>query len=221
MKQLPLAIGVEAAPSFDNFLAGANAAAVAHLQTLQTGAVPAYFWGPPGSGKTHLLRAAAAHWLQRGARAAWFDAGTPLPWSIDNTVSLLVLDRCEVLDDAQQQAAFTLFIEAAARAAPLVAAGRVPPVDLPLRDDLRSRLAWGHVFALVSLSEAETRAALRQEADRRGIFLGDEVMDYVLSRFARDLGSLMRLLGQLDSYSLANKRALTVPLVKQMCAQEG
>ena len=42
------------------------------------------------------------------------------------------------------------------------AAGRLPPVDLPLRDDLRTRLAWGHVFALQSLGEGETRAALRR-----------------------------------------------------------
>ena len=40
------------------------------------------------------------------------------------------------------------------------AAGRLPPVDLPLRDDLRTRLAWGHVFALQMLREGETRAAL-------------------------------------------------------------
>ena len=75
------------------------------------------------------------------------------------------------------------------RGVPIVAAGRVPPVDLPLREDLRTRLGWGHVFALQPLAEAEARAVLRREADRRGIFLSDEVMDYLLTRFARDLST--------------------------------
>ena len=83
------------------------------------------------------------------------------------------------------------------------AAGRVPPVDLALRDDLRTRLAWGHVFALQPTSENETRAALRREADRRGIFLADEVMDYLLTRSARDLGTLMQTLDRMDRFALA------------------
>jgi DnaA family protein len=92
-------------------------------------------------------------------------------------------------------------------------------VDLPLREDLRTRLGWGHVFALQPLSEGETRSALRREADRRGVFLSDEVMGYLLTRFARDLTHLMRLLDRLDEFSLANKRAVTVPLLKQMLAE--
>jgi DnaA family protein len=72
------------------------------------------------------------------------------------------------------------------------------------------------VLAIQPLSEAETRAALRREADRRGLFLSDDVMDYLLTRFARDLKHLMSLLDRLDDYALANKRAITVPLLKQM-----
>jgi phosphoserine phosphatase len=71
-------------------------------------------------------------------------------------------------------------------------------VDLPLREDLRTRLAWGHVFALQLLGEAETRAVLRRDADRRGIFLSDEVMDYLLTRFPRDLAHLGGVLDRLD-----------------------
>ena len=100
------------------------------------------------------------------------------------------------------------------------AAGRLPPVDLPLRDDLRSRLGWGHVFALQPLAEAETRAALRREADRRGIFLPDEVMDYLLTRFQRDMTHLMGLLDRLDGFALAEHRHVTVPLLKKMLAEE-
>jgi DnaA family protein len=97
-----------------------------------------------------------------------------------------------------------------------LAAGSLPPADLKLRDDLRTRLGWGHVYALQVLTETERRAVLRREADARGVFLSDEVMDFMLTRFSRDLGSLMQLLQQLDGYALSTKRGITIPLIKSM-----
>ena len=101
------------------------------------------------------------------------------------------------------------------------AAGPRPTLDdLPLRDDLRTRLAWGHVFQLQRLGETERRSVLRQHADARGLFLSDEVMDFMLSRFSRDLGSLMQLLDRLDRHALRKQRAITVPLLKDMLDSE-
>ena len=71
-----------------------------------------------------------------------------------------------------------------------------------------------------SLPEEQARAALRREADRRGIFLADEVMDYLLTRFARDLSHLMELLDRLDRFALAEHRGVTVPLLKQMLLEQ-
>ena len=221
MRQIPLAIATEAPRGFDNFLSGANAPVVAHLGALGPSAAPVYLWGPSGSGKTHLLQATARAFQQQGGRVGWFSAADPLPWAHDEHWSLIVLDDCDALDAAQQQAAFALFVEASApHSTPLVAAGRVPPVDLALRDDLRSRLGWGLVYAVQPLAEPEVRAALRREADRRGVFLSDDVMDYLLTRFARDLKHLMQQLDRLDEFALANKRAITVPLLRQMLADE-
>ena len=87
---------------------------------------------------------------------------------------------------------------------------------MPLREDLRTRLGWGHVFQLHALGEAARRSVLRRAADERGVFLSDEVMDYMLTRFARDLASLMQLLQQLDAYALRTQRAVTIPLIKSM-----
>jgi DnaA family protein len=64
-----------------------------------------------------------------------------------------------------------------------------------------------------------SRAALRQEADRRGLFLSDEVIDHLLHRYARDLKHLMDQLDRLDEFALVHKRAITVPLLRQMLTQ--
>jgi DnaA-homolog protein len=225
VRQIPLAIGPAPLATFDSFVTGAsagNAAAAAHLRALalQPGA-PVYLWGASGSGKTHLLQALAHAMQSSGKRVGWFDAFAAAPWPFDPGWTLVVLDACEAFDAAQQQAAFALFIDAAAHGTQVAAAGTLPPVDLPLRDDLRTRLAWGHVFALEPLGEADARAALRREADRRGIFLSDEVMDFLLTRFSRDLKHLMALLDRLDEFALSERRAVTVPLLRKMFEEEG
>lgn len=220
MRQLPLAISPEPATGFDTVVVGSNAQAIAHLRALGRDAAPVLLWGPGGSGKTRLLRALAAACQSRGEQVAWFDAADPLPWRLPEQASLVVVDDCEQLDAARQHAAFALFVDATGRGVPWAAASRLPPVDLPLREDLRTRLAWGHVFALQPLSEDETRGALRREADRRGLRLSDEVIGYLLTRLPRDLGHLMGLLDALDRFSLAEQRPLTVPLVKALLAEK-
>jgi DnaA-homolog protein len=217
VRQIPLSIGPAPLKTFDNFVAGSNAAALAHLRTLsQRATAPVYLWGPSGSGKTHLLRA-----LTSELRAGWFDSATSPPWSFDDAWSLLVLDGCDAFDDAQQQSAFALFIDSAVHGTQVAASGSLPPIDLPLRDDLRTRLGSGPVFAVSPLGETDARAVLRQEADRRGIVLSDDVMSFLMTRFSRDLKHLMALLDRLDEFALSERRAVTVPLLKKMFEEEG
>ena len=62
MQQLPLGISQPAEPAFDNFIAGPNAEALARVRELAGGTLNeriVYLWGEPGSGRSHLLRAAA------------------------------------------------------------------------------------------------------------------------------------------------------------------
>jgi DnaA-homolog protein len=218
MQQLPLRIGPAPAPSFDNFLVGANAAPVAALREIGASAAPIYLWGPAGCGKSHLLRARLHAEAARGVRCGAFDPARPAPWRWEEGWALVTIDGCESLDAAQQHAAFALFVEAAGAGVPVLAAGRLPPVDLPVREDLRTRLGWGLVFQLQPIDEPEAAAVLRREAGRRGIALGDEVIAYVMTHFARDLGSLMALLDALDEFALVRQRAVTVPLLRQMLA---
>ena len=224
MKQIALDISLATAASFSNFFTGPNNAALSHL-LLWSGSplpspVPTYLWGQPGSGKTHLLKAAAGALQLQGARVGWLDASVTEPPEFNQSWSAVILDECHRYSAVQQQAAFNWFINAVSgtdgQPRGVLAAGEVPPADLLLRDDLRSRLGWGHVYELYALSEPERRGVLRAQADARGIFLSDEVISFVLSRFSRDLSSLMQLLDQLDGYALQTQRAVTVPLLKAM-----
>jgi DnaA family protein len=220
MKQIALDIGLARVATLSNFCAGPNEAALAHLrlwaENPTRSPVPTYLWGPSGSGKTHLLKAVAESLREQGAAAGWLDASVHEPPEFDERWAVVLFDEVHLYTAVQQHAAFRWFVNAQGLQRGVLAAGALPPADLKLREDLRTRLAWGHVFALQVLSEPERRAVLRQSADARGVFLGDEVMDFMLTRFSRDLGSLMLLLEELDGYALQTKRAITVPLIKSM-----
>lgn len=195
MRQLALDISPPAEPDFASYIPGANAEALARVRQLAAGSLReaiVYLWGEPGSGRTHLLRAAA--------RA---------------NPALVIADDVETLDGAAQQRLFAAINAARDGLAPVLAAGSRPPALLALREDLRTRLAWGLVYQLKPLTDAEKALHLRAEAARRGLRLSDEVLWYLLNHLPRDLASLNSVLEALDRYSLATKRPLTLPLIRE------
>lgn len=229
MKQLALDIGLAPAPTLERFFAGPNTAALQHLwqalgESAGTEPVPTYLWGEAGSGKSHLLKAVREALREQGASVGWRDASSKYAPAFDERWSVVILDDVHLYSTSQQNVAFNWFINAMspANGVPrwVISTGGVPPADLPLREDLCSRLGWGHVFHLQMPGEAELRTVLRQQASARGLVLGDDVTDYMLKRFARDLGSLMALLERLDRHALRTQRALTIPLLKDMLDSE-
>lgn len=198
MQQLPLAISAPVEPDFENFVAGANEEALARVRELAAGTLREaviYLWGEPGSGRTHLLRAAT--------RA---------------NPALVVADDVEALDAAAQQQLFNAINAAREGHAAVLAAGPAAPAALPLREDLRTRLAWGLVYQVKPLGDADKAFHLRAAAARRGLALSDEVVGYLLTRLPRHLSSLNSVLEVLDRYSLIKQRAITVPLVREALA---
>jgi DnaA-homolog protein len=195
MHQLVLDISAPTAPDFDNYVAGPNAEALASVRRFAAGELREavlYLWGEPGSGRSHLLRAAATA----------------------NT-TLVVVDDVEKLDAPAQQRLFIAINAARQGDAPVLAAGSQPPAQLALREDLRTRLAWGLVYHLKPLSDADKALHLHAQAARRGLRLPDEVVGYLLTRLPRDLASLNSVLDALDRYSLSAKRPVTLPLVRE------
>jgi DnaA-homolog protein len=228
MRQMALDIGLAPQPSLDNFEASGNEPAFRHLQLWTRGdrpnPVPTYLWGDSGSGKTHLLNGVRLAVQDNGLRVAWFDASRFDEPDFDERADIIILDDCHLYTAPQQAVAFNWFVNALnpadGRTRGVFSSGMTPPADLKLRDDLRSRLGWGHVFQLHALDENQRRAVLRRAADDRGVLLSDDVIDFMLRRFSRDLSSLMLLLAHLDQYALRTQRSVTVPLIKAMLEDE-
>lgn len=220
--QLPLRIGLRDTATFENYHPGANAGV---LQAVRSGTEPCiYLWGAPGTGKTHLLQA-ACHQAQAGGETCAYLPGTELPALgpelLDGLeqLALVCLDDVQALAGAAlwERALFDLYNRCRDAGTRLMLAGARAPVGLGIRlPDLVSRLGWGPVFQLHSLSDEDKVEALRQRAVARGLELPDEVARYLLQRSARDTHSLFRLLEQLDRASLAAQRKLTIPFVREL-----
>lgn len=233
MQQLVLELATPPAPSFDNFFAARNAHVLAALQRTAELASRAnegdrfiYLWGPRGSGKSHLLRALvnAVNDGKNGeaapASGASFEAarhvaaGQGIEPGRGNACT--AVDDVDRLDMVGQLALFDLYNHVRTGRGMLVTTGDRPPVDLPLREDLRTRLGAGIVMRLEPLNDEEKAAAISEHARTLGIALAPELIEYILTHVARDMGTQRAVIDTLDRLSLERKRAPTLPLLREV-----
>ncbi|AEC18601.1 hypothetical protein PT7_0061 [Pusillimonas sp. T7-7] len=222
-QQLILDLLPPSPPSLDNFVAGQNQEAVQALRDCSPGRA-VYLWGAPGAGRTHLLQSVAS-----GADTRYFHHSDNAQ-SLRSIASadllayrLIAIDNVESLDDDRQAALFALYnrwreVAATPQGFALVLAGDRAPLTMPLREDLRTRLGWDLVFRLEQLSDEHRAQALSTRAADRGLQLGPEVINWVLTHYTRDMRHLSALIDALDRYSLERHRAITLPLLKELLA---
>ena len=204
-RQLTLDLVKPPQPSLDNFVVGRNAEVIAALRAIESGGGEqfVYLWGESGAGRSHLLRALGPDTTH-----------SEVPeWQTGRRV--YTVDDVEGLRDSEQQRLFVLLNEIrSAGSARFVAAGNTAPMRLSLRDDLRTRLAWGLVYQVHALSDEEKAHALSAHAASRGLKLPADVIDYLLTHMPRDMRTLVAVVNALDTYALSMKKPLTVPLVR-------
>ncbi len=220
MRQLILDLLPEAPPSFDNYVGGGNAETLTGLAawlTADNRELSLLLWGEAGAGKTHLLRASAA---QLPSQLPYIDAAADpdlaqLGAGNENS-AFIAVDHVEALNADGQIALFNRFNRLRAAGGRLLTAASRPPLQLALREDLRTRLGSGLIYRLLALTDDEKIAALSTQAAARGLRLPPEALDYLLTRAPRDMRSLSAFLAALDRYSLEHKRAITVPLLREV-----
>lgn len=217
MRQLILDLLPESPPSLDNFVAASNGEAVTAFTEWLAGVRPDtcfYLVGETGSGRSHLLLASGFHYLD----AATHPALRPL--NALGEISALAVDNVEALNAEGQRALFNAFNHLKMSAGRLLTAASQPPAHLPLREDLRSRLASGLIYRLHPLSDGEKTAALTALARERALKLPPEAIGYLLRHAPRDMRTLSAVIVALDRYTLEQKRPVTLPLLRELLSLE-
>ncbi|MEO5764432.1 MAG: DnaA regulatory inactivator Hda [Casimicrobiaceae bacterium] len=222
MEQLVFELAEPEPPAFANFVVGANREAVAALDALAAGRLreaAVVIWGAAGAGKTHLLRATVAAAVASGRRAAFLADPAEAQPELAAAEVLVAVDSVDTADAEAQGRLFTLYNALAAAGGQFLGACARAPAQLALRDDLRTRLGYGLVYEIVPPADAQKAAALASYARSRGFSLADEVIAYLLAHGRRDMTTLVATLAALDRHSLATRRPITVPLLRDRLAR--
>lgn len=225
-QQLPLHFEFRANQTFNDFFPGINQEIVTHLQQCIAGVgeQQVFLWGKPGQGKTHLLQACCHQAQSQNLSSFYFDLSNarlpdPLMLSGLDEYDVVCFDNVEhIAGNADWELAFfNFFNQHRDSGHKLIVSAASAPSDIGIQlPDLKTRLNWGLTLKIQSLADNERIAALIFKADQMGFEIAPQVGRFLLTHYDRDLASLWTLLEKLDKASLAAKRKLTLPFLKQI-----
>jgi len=219
-RQIPFSFALQDNYAAEDFLVSdANEAAYQWVQSWPQGwpGQGLVLVGPAGSGKTHLLHlwkdmAQASRLTESALHASDLDALVQKQpyWVVDDLEHWL-------RDTASQKLLFHWFNMVTARQGSMLLAAREPIARMDgVLADIHSRLSMLPSVTIGQPDEALLRAVLVKLLHDRQLQATKAVVDYIMTHGERSFTGIQQLLMKLDALSLAEKRAITIPLVKQV-----
>ena len=223
--------------TFPEFVVGPSnhlAQAAAQFVAEQPGQLynPLFIHGGIGLGKTHLLQAIGASSLQAGRRVVYVTAETFTNELVEairtkstgrfrekyRTPDVLLVDDVHFLigKESTQEELFHTFNALHDAQRQIVLSGDRHPAEMKaVPPRLRSRFAWGLVADVRAPSYATRLAILRAKARRAQASVPDEVLEYIATKYERNVRELEGALNQV----LASAKLLRQPLTRQTAAE--
>ena len=217
-KQIPFDFDHRPALGGEDFLvAPSNAQAVAWVERWpHWPAVALAIVGPRGAGKTHL-----AHVFQALSNAPVISISDLRDNDADRVLEghpALVLEDVEAFVRAGlEEKLFHLYNLARESDVKLLLTAETPPSRWAIGlKDLSSRLNTSQVAEISSPDDALlTALVVKQFADRQ-LGVDQDVLTYMLARMDRSFAGVSDLVRAVDEAALAQKRAITIPLVRKV-----
>lgn len=193
-----------------------------------------YMYSKPGMGKTHLLHAIGNHRLKKNpscqVRYLSSDAfSSEFTYAIHNQIlddfreeycklDLLLFDDIHLLAHREKTQEEFLFIFNSLYSAKkqIVVTGDGPPNGLKnMSSELKSRLGWGLLTDIQTPGQKVKMNIIRAKALETSMDIPDDVL-FFLANSGKDVGSLMKNLIKLETYSSISEGKITISMVKAL-----
>lgn len=228
-EQFPVQFEFQSNQSFSTFYPGNNEEIINHLQQIFiSNEQQIFLWGERGTGKTHLLQAMCQE-ANNFAKTSFYyslkENDLPDPAMLDGleNFDLVCFDNIEQIagNTEWELAFFNFFNSHRDENKKLVVSAPCPPKFLAIQlPDLKTRMSWGLTLKLKSLTEEQQLNALIYKANDLGFEIPIKVGRFLIAHYARDLPSIWILLDKIEQATLAAKRKLTIPFLKQIMTKQ-
>jgi len=174
--------------------------------------------GPPGAGKSHLVR------LWQAQSGAWVLQARALGRDLDPPPAgaQVAVEDMEHLPLAAEEPLFHLHNHLAATGGRLLMTADRPPAQWPIRlPDLASRMQATALVQVADPDDALLAAVLLKHFTDRQIAPPGDLIPYAVARMERSFAAARRLVAALDRHSLASGHPINRALVRDLLAAPG
>lgn len=210
-KQLPFDLGHRRAFGRDDFwVSPSNQEAVGWIDKWPEWPAPALvIYGPSASGKTHLLNV----WREETAAAPLSRETLSLPQGI---TSVMIDDALSLIGQKEsEEKLFHLYNALQAERGHMLLSASVPVRDWPfVLPDLKSRLMAAPAVEIGLPDDQLCAVVLMKLFADRQIYVTQDVVEFILARIERSFSAMRDGVEKIDRAAMAEKRPVTVPLVR-------
>lgn len=210
--------------SFDNFISIKNEIIIDTLKKFSSQFT--HINGNKLGGKTHLLKAWAALAAEKGESSIYLNAADlrdnitqKLHHHLHDIPAFIAIDNIENLTSSQQIQLFDLFnlIKLNNSKQFLLTSSTQSLDNLPnLRLDLQTRLMSGLSLTIKHLDDSDLLHALNSHIILEGICISETELKYLINHYTRNIGVLIPIIHQIVQVAIAEKRNISIPLIKRI-----
>ena len=231
-EQLHLNVQLDDSINLDNFISCDSTKDFLNIisNTTEDNSISNFYliWGNKGRGKSYVMRALHRKYLEDSKQSFYFSfkdkkvTSSTILTDLDSLEAVFIEDlhSMEISGD-WEKAMFNLINECYLSGTKVYLSSNIVPKDLKISlKDLSSRLSSFTAIEVPEITEEEKIQALLQSSERKGFLLDDKTINYIISYTSRSLSDLLRLLNELDSFSLQKKKKISPSLVREMVSSK-
>ena len=218
--QIPINFNFISHKSFENYIVGKDNIIIEILKKSSNSESPSivFLSGKKSSGKSHLCYAV----ISLSNKSTYFVDEfniKDIDCNNSNMHDLLIIDNIDkiISEHNLEEKLFILINDFILNKKCILVTSTIPLNKIQFKlPDLTSRLKWDQILEIPELTDEDKIKVLKKNAIEKGWILPDNVSDYIIRHYRRDLYFLCNCIKFIDEASLSLKKKITIPFIKNI-----